>query len=66
MLLTTAAARPCWQAEAAGKTQTKAKVAFDDLAVPETAALLAKDSYDPFVLEDSKYYRKVVSSNVHC
>ena len=65
MLLTTAAARPCWQAEAAGKTQTKAKVAFDDLAVPETAALLTKDSHDPFVLENSNY-RKVVSSNAHC
>ena len=65
MLLTTAVARPCWQAEAATKTQTKAKVAFDDLAVPETAALLAKDSYDLFILEDS-IYCKVVSSNVHC
>ena len=65
MLLTTAVARPCWKAEAAAKTQTKAKVAFDDLAVPETATLLTKDSYDPFILEDSNY-RKVVSSNEHC
>ena len=45
LLLTTAAARHCCrQAEAAAKTQTKAKVAFDDFAVPETAALLVKES----------------------
>ena len=55
MLLTTAAVRHCWQAEAAAKTQTKAKVAFDDLAVPETAALLVKESCCPFILEDSNY-----------